>query len=346
MTAIRTRFPMPQLVIVWCSVCCLGMLPLGSLAQDGKPPDRAASKPAATPAATAGDSDPKLEVSVFPRDKYRYVTGGFDIYLTVTNTTPDSIVHRDIAVCFPRAIWSVIGATVTEENKRAAASVDGPSLAALARQAQDYRPCQRATKQTPTYWKTLQLKDRDGKDIKVPTFDLPRGRQAYFHISVPEVKDFALDWLRVRRDNYDLKAFYIYQLAGDNLDVTREVRIEVPVELRPSLIAPLSGVLVGTMLIAVFIAIRAAKKEWEKPAVRGKARLRDISLGFAWTAVRVTVVGVISGMILVVVLNQTDTAQLPVTVTINDFWGGAFLGLLAYKLADWLEEKFFVIATK
>lgn len=44
-------------------------------------------------------------------------------------------------------------------------------------------------------------------------------------------------------------------------------------------------------------------------------------------------------------LNQTDTQQLPVTVSINYFWGGAFLGLLAYKLADWLDEKFFAKTT-
>jgi len=33
-----------------------------------------------------------------------------------------------------------------------------------------------------------------------------------------------------------------------------------------------------------------------------------------------------------------------VTVSINDFWGGAFLGLMSSKLSDWLYEKFFKTA--
>jgi hypothetical protein len=302
-------------------------------------------QPVKPPAGKGTDAEPKVEISVFPPDKHRTIGGGFDLYVTVTNAGRETIKHQGVDLCFPRAIWSLINDGIREmhviplekaEAKKKAEASNAEAKQADAKkqvEAKPYDPCWRPERQTPG--------QREG-------FDIPPGRQAYFHLDVPKVeKVFSLDDVLFRRDNYTVQAFAMYQLPGDRGDA-RVVRAEKAIEFRPSLIAPLSGVLVGTLLVAAFIALRRTSQKFTALMESGRFDHRKFALAvldYCWIALRVSISGIISGMILVVVLNQTDAQQLPVTVSINDFWGGAFLGLIAYKLSDWLDEKFFAQKT-
>lgn len=324
-------------VKIWFCAWALSAISLAASAQPAKPPEKSASKPAAAQTATTVDSEPKLEISVFPPDKHRTISGGFDLYVTVSNAGRETIRHQDVQFCFPRAIWSVISDGIRELH----IGPKGSDAKAKAKDANSkkqielkpYDPCWRPERQTPG--------PRED-------FDIPPGRQAYFHLDVPKVdKIFTLDDVLFRRDNYTVQAFALYQMPGDRGDA-RVVRAEKPIEFRPSLVAPLSGVLVGTLLVAAFIALRRTSQKFTILMEADKFDRTKFALAvldYGWIALRVSISGLISGMILVVVLNQTDAQQLPVTVSINDFWGGAFLGLVSYKLSDWLDEKFFAQKT-
>jgi len=311
----------------WIAVCLLSALPSLVVAQAPKgAPIKAPLKPAADQALLAPDSGPKVDVSVFPSDKYRTISGGFDVYVTVTNTTPHNIRHWDSGVCFPGAVWSLIGSAITPNA--------------------DKEPCSRLVRQTPSQKPVPELQPgKETRTQKEPVLELQPGKQAYFHLGVPKMKKrFSWDEMFFRRDNYAMQAFAMYQAPGDNENNLRVARVETALEFRPSLLAPLSGVIVGTFLVSVFIGLRrTAKFATALQSTGMKPQAVHWAAAKHWLANtgRVWISGLISGMILVVVLNQTDTQQLPVTVSINDFWGGAFLGLVAYKLADWLDEKFF-----
>lgn len=204
-------------------------------------PSESAPKPPATSAeqsASTQDSEPKLEISVAPADKHRTISGGFDVYVTVTNTTPQNIIHWDTGICFPRAIWSLISPSIQSAHVERNAVATNVGLPA-------YSPCWRPARQTPG--------PREG-------FELRPGRQAYFHLDVPKVDSWiSIDEVLFRRDNYGMQVYTLYEVPGKIRD-TRIARLEKAVEFRPSLIAPLSGVVIGTLLVSVFMALRRSSQ--------------------------------------------------------------------------------------
>lgn len=274
-------------------------------------------QPSKSGAEQPADGEPRIDISVFPAEKHRSISGGFDIYVTVTNTSKGTIRLLDLDVCLPRAMAEVVGPAIGETagpppGSEAPPEDDQVKKKPDAGDLECWRPGQRAALPKPP-----------------KEFDIPPGRQAYFNLSVPKVKNpFTWDQILFRRDSYNMQVYHVFRTDKDQPEERRIIREERALEFRPSLVAPLSGVVVGVILVALFMGLR-------KP----EARFRVVKTWLP-TIGGVTGSGLIAGMILVIVLNQTDAQQLPVTVSINDFWGGAFLGLLSYKLADWIDKKF------
>lgn len=285
----------------------------------------------AVPPAEPTEPEPKLEVSVFPADKNRTVNAGFQVSVVVTNTTKEAITTLRVGACFPLAVGAVVGDAMVQADRRKAANPP-PSDG------------KRAEDNTGAICWWLDTRHGPGKGTSDP-IGIPSGRQANFSLDVPRVAPkLVAEQILFRRDAYPFHIDNWYTTKSD--DTPRMNRTERAIELRAGLHAPLVGVLVGNLLVALFLSLRiegpkvsAALAPDEGP-VSGWRVIKatgDVGLSFG----RMVISGFISGLILVVVLSQTDTPQLPVTVSINDFWGGAFLGLVSYKLSDWLYEKFF-----
>ncbi len=293
-------------------------------AQDAKGTmlEKRPTKAEIAPQGAVTEADPKLEVSVFPSEKRRSISSGFYLDGAVANSTKGRIETAGITACFPQAIAEIVGSTLVN-------AYDPPKVVPGQNDMEEAK--------LATCWR---LRSRHAADKGGP-IDLPVGRQAFFHLDVPRVKDyFTAEQIFFRRDVYTFQIYHRYaDAAGPR--ITREER---SLEFRPPLISPLAGVLVGTLLVGLFIAIRQAVTRFSDVRTSGTfhwAALPGTVVAYAWTVLRITTSGLISGLVLVIVLNQTDAQQLPVTVSINDFWGGAFLGLMSYKLSDWLYEKFF-----
>jgi len=309
--------------ILWFALL---FLPLAAAGQERTVMPKPAAKLSAQQAGDGTDSEPKLEISVFPTDKHRSVADGFDIYLTVTNPSKAAIKTTEVSICLPRAMVDVVGPTLVR------AYPEPPTTGPLAKKDAPPKP------DLPGFTAvTCWLPGSRQDDTNIPA-----GRQAFFHFSVPKVNtSLTMDQLLFRRDSYTVQVFYIYDAAARDAPA-RIVKEERAIEFRPGLISPLSGVVAGALLIALFIAVRREGTKLNDALLKGQVKAIGSALrSFVWTLFTTAFSGLVSGLILVIVLNQTDTQQLPVTVSINDFWGGAFLGLLSYKLADWLDEKFF-----
>jgi hypothetical protein len=316
----------------------LAALPVLACAQEKKAqvlqkpaPPIGASQPA------EAEPEPTLDISVFPGDKNRTVSGGFQVYVSVINTTKDTIRTAFIGACMPLAV----GEVVADQMSRPAPS---PSQGTGDATGATLEAKKAAERNRGAICRPLTSLSAVGKEREKPVA-IPPGRQAYFSLDVPRVPIRAtFEQIFFRRDAYPFHIHHWYTTTKEP-DISRVHRGERAIEIRPAIFAPLIGVFAGNLLVAFFLALRSEGARVTaalSPQTTFSGRELTGAVG-SWflSFARMVVSGFISGLILVVVLNQTDTPQLPVTVSINDFWGGAFLGLLSYKLSDWLFEKFF-----
>lgn len=63
-------------------------------------------------------------------------------------------------------------------------------------------------------------------------------------------------------------------------------------------------------------------------------------LALSWTVVRQAAVGGLTALVLIVVAKGTEGMQPPISIRIQDFWGGLMIGILSAPLAKWLRAKF------
>jgi hypothetical protein len=341
----KALFGLQKLVVA----ATLAALPTLPWAQDkkGEVLPKPVPRTTATPAADATEPEPTLDISVFPGDKHRTVSGGFQVYVGVTNTTKDTIRTLLVGACLPLAVGEVVGKAMLRPPET---TKDKPAPKTGDETKQKPGP-KTGEENKGAVCRPLMALSAPGVDSAAPV-DIPAGRQANFRLDVPRVGfEPTSQHVFFRRDTYPLHFYHYYLTRNDQPAAPRSHRAERAIEIRASILAPLIGLLLGNLLVGVFLAVRdAGSKLVAAIAPPAGARIQGRELGAAvWqlvvSFVQVVVGGFIAGLILVVVLNQTDTPHLPVTVSINDFWGGAFLGLVAYKLSDWLYEKFFKAST-
>lgn len=48
--------------------------------------------------------------------------------------------------------------------------------------------------------------------------------------------------------------------------------------------------------------------------------------------------GAVSACVILLLMVRIKDLALPINISINDFFGGVVLGLLSYKLSDWLKK--------
>ena len=106
---------------------------------------------------------------------------------------------------------------------------------------------------------------------------------------------------------------------------------ETEVELLPPLASLLWGAIVGAALLGIFIVAYRYRRADGRPELSELARQ-----GITFFAT-----GTVCGVIVIMLLHRVGDLSLPVSLEVNDFYGGVVLGLFTYKLGDWLYTLFF-----
>lgn len=123
-------------------------------------------------------------------------------------------------------------------------------------------------------------------------------------------------------------------------------------ELSHAFAAPKEGVVLGGFIGAVVLALLLALQvrssrdvvtfeSWG--AVRTEAKrlpLRALGLiPFGWDVLLKSMLGGVCAMVLIVLAETTEGAASPLSLRVQDFWGGVLVGLFSVPLAQWMVER-------
>jgi hypothetical protein len=112
----------------------------------------------------------------------------------------------------------------------------------------------------------------------------------------------------------------------------------------------IAGGLFGAILWAIFLTLTAQPVALERKTVTGWRSLRNLAfsklpdrfaalgIGSARIAQR-AIIGGITALVLIVLAKSTEGFEPPISIRIQDFWGGMMIGILSTPLAKWLREK-------
>jgi hypothetical protein len=123
---------------------------------------------------------------------------------------------------------------------------------------------------------------------------------------------------------YEARVIIAYKVFDRNETMIEE---KVMVKLEPPVNSILWGSILGSVLLALYIALYKRTKEM----LSWKITLSRF--------VSVSLTGIVSGIIIIFLLFRFKNLDLPVTIAVTDFFGGLVLGLFTYKLGDWLYSK-------
>jgi len=161
---------------------------------------------------------------------------------------------------------------------------------------------------------------------------LKPGYQRLVPIPIPQQQ---LSWLTPIR-NRQLLAF----VPGEyDLSVVVTYTVEPPVDSQTIEIAkitlepPLSSLIWGGVLGAVLLALFMGVYDYSRPHTRRKAW--DTSK----KAVTISVAGAVSASIALLLLQRLKGLELPINLTVTDFYGSVAIGLFSYKIGDWLHKE-------
>ena len=100
-------------------------------------------------------------------------------------------------------------------------------------------------------------------------------------------------------------------------------------DLEPPLSSLLWGGVVGSLLLAAFMSTY----RW--------VRRKGASAPLLRSSAAVALAGVVCAIIALILLRRLQGVDLPVNLTVTDFYGGVIIGLFSYQIGDWLYEQLF-----
>lgn len=174
--------------------------------------------------------------------------------------------------------------------------------------------------------------DLQGTSQDLSNQKLKPGYQRLVPIRIPQPQ---LSWLTPIRNRqllafvpgeYDLSAVVTYTVEPPVDSQTIEI---AKITLEP----PLSSLIWGGVLGAVLLALFMGVYDYSRPDSPRKV----------WDtlkkAVTISVAGAVSASIALLLLQRLKGVELPINLTITDFYGGVVIGLFSYKIGDWLHKE-------
>ena len=270
----------------------------------------AAGQPAAS---LSSATEPKLDLSIFPADGKRVVTEPITIAVTVTNLTAKSVTARGMRICFAGDLANV------RKVVDGAASLN-PGCFAI-----------------PTV--AVSADSQASEEIPIPS-----GRQAHYSLYLPKLSTTLFSQWDFSRASYPYQLFFRYDTVDSDKTVQRIVQQSSTIEMRPPLRVPILGMVVGVVFSTLMLWLWGNGKlqqQWLYGESTGKSNGSNVS---GWDFATGIAGGALTGLVVILLLNQSDGAQLPISVAVNDFLGGAMLGLISHRLTAWVVTS--VLTTK
>jgi hypothetical protein len=130
-------------------------------------------------------------------------------------------------------------------------------------------------------------------------------------------------------------------------------RVPYHQELTLPFISPTSAIfmggLAGAFLLALFAAIRERAEKAITPISLSSDSVKTIGLDILswtlnlipriWRMALQTVIGGICAIILILIAQATDGLEPPISIRIQDFWGGVVVGLFSAPLSRWISGR-------
>jgi hypothetical protein len=123
--------------------------------------------------------------------------------------------------------------------------------------------------------------------------------------------------------------FQVPPAGAESVDELLKVSFEPPLGVL------VWGGVAGAVLLAAFVCTYRYLRQ--TPRADGGLVIRQ--------ALALALGGAVSAAIALVLLERLKGVELPVNLTVKDFYGGIVIGLFSYKIGDWLYTQFFGTAT-
>jgi len=126
---------------------------------------------------------------------------------------------------------------------------------------------------------------------------------------------------------YDVSVRVTYNVPPERPD--SQAIATAKIILEPPLSSVLWGGVAGATLLALFVGVYDFSRQ-------GPSRKFWNALG---KAVTISAAGSVSAAIAIILLQRLKGLELPINLTVTDFYGGVVVGLFSYKIGDWLHKE-------
>lgn len=170
-----------------------------------------------------------------------------------------------------------------------------------------------------------------GNDQRIYSFRIPR-------VSMPLGESILnTDTLLFVPGEYRLRAEIKLEGSGGKDKGIRSLYASNAVELEPPLSAAIRGGIVGALLLAMFVpAYRILRSPVNGYKVSGYSSLNLIAQFLIYS-----IAGSVVAVTTILFIHRMGSANLPISISVNDYLGGIIIGLLSYVFGDALYKQFF-----
>lgn len=168
----------------------------------------------------------------------------------------------------------------------------------------------------------------NAEDERIYSFGIPR-------VEMPLWQSiWDLNTLLFVPGTYRLRAEVILKKSGQDTG-TRSLYASTELNLEPPLLSALRGGIIGALLLALFV-----------PAYRALQQMTSQTVGIlARESAKQFIIYVLSGsvvsIIAILIIHRVGSANLPISISVNDYLGGILVGLFSYVIGNSLYNQFF-----
>jgi len=175
-----------------------------------------------------------------------------------------------------------------------------------------------------------ELHEIGGDDERIYSIRIPRVKMSIFEsIADSETLLFV-------PGEYRLRAVVVLKESGNDKGV-RNLYSVSEITLEPPLSAALRGGVIGALLLSLFVpAYRALHKRKRKMQAGNNEPTNIVGQFFIYF-----ISGSVVSVTAILFIHRMGSANLPISITVNDYLGGIIVGLFSYVFGDALYNKFF-----
>ena len=186
----------------------------------------------------------------------------------------------------------------------------------------------------PDFKETIrnELHSIGGEDERIYSFGVP-GVTMSFVDSIVDTKT-----LLFVPGQYRLRAEVVLKESGNEKGI-RSLYATTELTLEPPLNAVLRGGVIGALLLSLFVPAYSVLYNRRNKLSKTQFTLQSIVCQFIVYFVSGSIVSITA----ILLIHRIGSANLPISITVNDYLGGIIIGLFSYVIGNMLYNKFFDI---